>query len=174
MRDGNPGVCRRCDPSGYSGDDLEGDVRRGERLRLLAPPTEDERVAPLEPDDALARLRQPNEQRADLALARGIAAAAAFADVVLFRFDANEKRWIRQRVVHDRIATGKEVAAANGDETRISRAGAHDTPCRGERQPVRFHLPPVSPARAPAVGRGRVGRASREPRQPTSSTATYA
>jgi hypothetical protein len=54
MGDGDPRIRRRRDPGGDAGDDLELDPGRAERLGFFAPAPEHERVAPLEPDHALA------------------------------------------------------------------------------------------------------------------------
>ena len=55
------GGCRSGDARGDAGDDLERNPCSHERLDLLATTTEDERVAALEPDNAPAALRIPDE-----------------------------------------------------------------------------------------------------------------
>ena len=65
MRDGNARVRRRGDARRHARHDLERHARLGERLRLLAAAAEDERIAALEPHDALPLAPELDEQRVD-------------------------------------------------------------------------------------------------------------
>src|SRR5438105_4841581 len=176
--DGNSRVRRRGDARRDAGYDLEGDSRGRERLGLLAAAPEDERIPTFEPNDALPFARQPNDQGADLLLARRIGAAPALADVVLLglRPEAEEQRRVGERVVHDGVTRREEVSSTDGNEPRVSRAGAHeiDHP-RASSSLVRRHgtLAPLDPW-PPAAARGRAARATRavrhtrrRPRRPT-------
>jgi hypothetical protein len=91
---------------------------RRERLRLLAAAAEHERIAALQAHDALALVRQPDQQRVDLLLARGVGGTTALADVVQLEGPATsrhgrerEQRGIGQRVVDDRVANDEQLAA---------------------------------------------------------------
>ena len=56
------GTGERC---GDARHDLERDAGGGQRFRLLAASTKDQRIATLQPYDAFAFARQPNQQRVD-------------------------------------------------------------------------------------------------------------
>ena len=68
-RQRNFGLRRGGEGGGDAGHDVEGDVGRAERRHLLAGPAEDQRIARLEPDDAVAVPRLADEERVDLVLA---------------------------------------------------------------------------------------------------------
>ena len=68
MGDRDPGVGGRGDAGGDPGHDLELDPGLAQRLALLAAAAEDERVAALEPDDALARAGGLDQALVDLLL----------------------------------------------------------------------------------------------------------
>jgi hypothetical protein len=111
----------------HAGDDLEGDPGSLERQRLLAPAPEDERIAPFQPHHR----RQP---RAELdqylvqallghrVLARALPPVDPLGVVGRKRDDAR----IGEAVVDDRVAPLHELAAANGQEPGIARAGADE------------------------------------------------
>ena len=62
MRDRNAGQRRRRNRRRHAGHDLERDAGGAQRQRFLAAAAEDERVAGLQPDDALAASRGANQQ----------------------------------------------------------------------------------------------------------------
>ena len=66
--DGDAGIGGCRDPGRDAGHDLELDPRRAQRLALLAAAPEDERVAALQPNHALAAARRLDQHRADLTL----------------------------------------------------------------------------------------------------------
>ena len=79
--DRDPGVGGRRDAGGHPRHDLELDPGRAQRLALLAAAAEDERVAALEPHDALARRGRLDQPLADLLLGnRGNAGLLADVD----------------------------------------------------------------------------------------------
>ena len=51
VRDGDAGERRRANARGNARHDLEGDAMTNEKLGLLGPSSENQRIAPLEPDD---------------------------------------------------------------------------------------------------------------------------
>ena len=68
MRDGDSREQRRGNRAGDAGNDLAGNAGRGERQRLFPAASEDERIAALEPDDAMAAARLANHQPVDRVL----------------------------------------------------------------------------------------------------------
>ena len=79
--DGDAGVGGHGDGGGDAGHDLEGDAGVAQRLRLLAAAAEDERVAALQPDDALALAGLLDEQGVDRVLVVAAGRAGDLADV---------------------------------------------------------------------------------------------
>jgi hypothetical protein len=74
------GIGPRGDGGGDSGDHLKRNARGGQRGRLFAPPAEDIGVAPLEPDDGLARLGGGDEAGVDFLLLEGVGRPAFAAE----------------------------------------------------------------------------------------------
>ena len=92
------------DAGGDAGHDLEGDALRPQRECLLAAASEDERVAALQPHDALAFLGAAHHQRLGLLLRHGLP-AALLADEQQLRVRARavERRGRDQAVVEDHV-----------------------------------------------------------------------
>ena len=125
MRDGNSGVRRRGDARRHAGHDLERHAGRGERLRFLAAAAEHERIAALEPHDALALASELHEQRVDVVLARRLRAAAALADVV--QLDVGVRRRVPPATIAGlasaSVAIASHVASSSPPRT-VSRPGS--------------------------------------------------
>jgi hypothetical protein len=66
-------VCRDGGGRAHPGHHLESDAGRGQRLALLGPAPEDERVATLEPHDSLAVERPVDQHPVDVGLAERLA-----------------------------------------------------------------------------------------------------
>ena len=77
MRDGNACVGRSSNSGRHTGDDLEANARRRERLRFLATAPKDERIAAFESHDPLSFLAETHEQRIDVVLFRRLRSTAA-------------------------------------------------------------------------------------------------
>ena len=127
------GMGRATERCGDPRHDVEGDAGLGQRLELLAAPTEDERVAALEPDHALAGPRQRDQQLIDPGLGQHVA-IAHLADENGLRLRRHQLEHVRphQPVVdHDvgrcssRSARRVKRSAAPGPApTRWTRPGA--------------------------------------------------
>ena len=104
VRHRNTGIRRRADGTRDSRHDLERDTRVGQRLELLAPAPEDERIAALEPDDGRAGGAARNEQRVDLVLGHlGVSRLLADVDPLRRRWRELDQRRVYEPVVHDDV-----------------------------------------------------------------------
>ncbi len=74
MGDGDAGVGGAGEDGTDAGDDLEGEFLAGERLGFLAAAAEDEGIAALETDDALAGAGFLDEEGVDFVLGEGVGA----------------------------------------------------------------------------------------------------
>ena len=107
------------------GHDLELDPGLAQRFALLAAAAEDERVAALEPDDALARARGLDQPLADLLLRdRGHARLLADVDELGVLAGAVERAGRDQAVVEDRVGAGDQLQRARRHQPRVAGPGA--------------------------------------------------
>ncbi len=108
-----------------AGNDLDTDPVLNQVQRLFRAATEEIRVPALQPDDAFAFLGFPGEQLVDLVLLHHVLAAAlARVDLLGVRVAERENLGRYQRVIDEHIAAGKQFAATNGHQARVSRTGA--------------------------------------------------
>ena len=126
MRRRNAGVGRDSERRAHARHDLERHRRPAERLGLLGPPPEEERIAVLEPHDGLAGLRTGDEEPFDRRLveARGIAVGAADGDHLGVGPRMLEEATADEIVVHDDIGRRKAALAPEGQEARVARASS--------------------------------------------------
>ena len=138
-----------CGNSGCdAGNDLEGNRRVVQSLRLFASTPEHERVAALEPHHALAFASQLDEEGVDLLLRNRVLRAAALADVVQlgssgFSRTRREERRVGERVVHDCVRRIDELSALYRDETSVTRT------CANEKNSPFYH-PALASGESPA------------------------
>src|SRR5581483_677494 len=86
-----------------------------ERERLLASPTEDERVAALQTHDLVSPPAERDQQRVDLVL---VVRVAGNEDRILAGLGDELLR--DQPVVHEHVALADELEPANGDQARVA------------------------------------------------------
>ncbi len=123
--DRDAGVGGGGDAGGDAGDDLELDPGDAQRLALLAAAAEDEGVAALEPDDALAGSRRLDQPGADLLLGdRGHSRLLADVDQLGVLAGAVERPRRDQTVVEDRVGTGDQRQRPRRHQARVSRPSA--------------------------------------------------
>ena len=144
VRDGNPSVSRHRDRRRDARHDLERDARRPQRLRLLSPAPEDERIAALQAHDALALARLIDEQPVDRLL------------VVRFSGDlAHEDKFgLRLRLAREaRPLTSRSYTTTSASFSRWSPATVISPGSPGP-APTRYTVPgsltPSPPAAPPA------------------------
>jgi hypothetical protein len=155
MRHRNPGVCRTRDRRGDTGDHLERDAGGRERRRLLAAPTENERIPALEANDDFAGQAALDEQLIDLVLR---ATTRPFADenVRRLRGEGQERR-VGEVVVDDGIGPLEKGPAPQRQEPGIPRAGADEVDDAGRvfrahaRSARSISRPPASSRRVASV-----------------------
>ncbi|MEJ7718148.1 MAG: hypothetical protein WKF31_09370 [Thermoleophilaceae bacterium] len=125
--DRHAGVGGRRHPRRHAGHHLEGHARRGQRLGLLAAPTEHERIAALEAHHRSPGAPHLHEQRVDLLL-RHRGPARGLAHVAHLGVGAHllERTVGDQAVVEDRVGTGEKLERAPRHEAGIARPGAHE------------------------------------------------
>ena len=138
MGDGDAGVGGGGDARGDAGDDLELDPGRAQRFALLAAATEDEGVAALEADDALAGLRRLDQPLPDLLLRyRRHAGLLADVDQLGVLAGAVERPGRDQAVVEDRRRRWRSAPASAPSSARDRRArhrpGRRFQPARSNR-----------------------------------------
>src|SRR5258708_20294523 len=149
MSDRDTGVRQCGDTSRNSWHNLKANARRRQRLRLLTPSPKNEWIAALEAYDALATSREADEETIDLVLPCGLGRPAALPDVMPL-WSGRDKERIGEGIEDDGIASFQQLAAPNGDQTRITGTGAdeiHDAARRGRRAHDR-RAPPSTPANA--------------------------
>ncbi len=118
------------DPRRYPRHDAKRHVILDQRQRLLAPTPEDEGIAALQPEDAIARLRELDETKRDVALLGGRLAAALSR---IFENGARPRKLqalgIDQRVVHDDIGFHQPLDCEHRQKARVAgpRADEPDT-----------------------------------------------
>ena len=166
MGDRDAGVGGGGDPGGDAGDDLELDPGLAQRFPLLAAAAEDERVAALQPHDALAGPGRLDQPLADLLLRhRGLPRAPCR------RRPARRPRGRRQRpgrdqpVVEDRVGARRSAPAsapssAPGRRAR-RRPGRRPPPARSFRCAFDSYGWESAPKHAPSPRRGRGARGRR-------------
>ncbi len=129
--DRDPGVGGGGDAGGHAGHDLELDPGLAQRLALLAAAAEDEGVAALEPDDALARAGGGDQPLADLLLRhRRHPGRLADVDELGVLAGAVERPRRDQPVVEDRVGAGDQLQRARRHQPRVAgpRADQVDDP----------------------------------------------
>ena len=157
--DGVVGLARRCrdagqrrtgEARGEAGHDAEADARAGQRQRLFAAASEDERIAAFEAEHPLSLARQRDQPLVDVALMRGrLAAALAGSLDVRARSQVTEHARVDQLVVHDDVAAPQGVHGHERQQARIARPGADEPDlARIERRKFRIHRPLVGVHRA--------------------------
>ena len=124
MGDRNAGISGRCDGGGDAGNDLKRDARRPALLRLFSAPTEDERIAALQPCHRLALFGLRDQQGIDVRLPHRVL-GARLADIDLFGVgtDMLEQGGVREPIVHHDIGGAQQLHAAHGDQSGIARPG---------------------------------------------------
>src|SRR5258708_6359671 len=153
MSDRDTGVRQCGDTSRNSWHNLEANASRRQRLRLLTPSPKNEWIAALEAHDALATSREADEETIDLVLPCGLGRPAALPDVMPL-WSGRDKERIGEGIEDDGIASFQQLAAANGDQTRITGTGAdeiHDT----ARRRLGGHDPRVAASRLAIASRAR-------------------
>jgi hypothetical protein len=107
--------------------DRERHARRSAGLRLFAAAAEYERVAAFQPDDTLAFLGPADDERLDFALGEGVL-RCPLADEDAFGTGGRvvEQGGVHERVVEDDISAFERAPPGDGDQPRITGAGAHD------------------------------------------------
>ncbi len=111
----DPRIGGHGDRGGDPGDDLEGDTRLPEDLRLLASPAEDEGIASLEPRDDRPLLRLRHQEVVDLPLGNGMfAALLAGIDQTGLRTRMAEDLRADQVVVDDHLRLPDALHAPGG------------------------------------------------------------
>ena len=124
--DGDSRRGRNGDARRDAGHGFAAHARFAQREKFLSAAAEHERVAALEPHDALALEPEAHEQRVRLVLRHGVA-AAALADRILFRaVRQREERGVEQVVVHDGVALLEQRAPALRDPLRAAAARADE------------------------------------------------
>jgi hypothetical protein len=107
-----------------SGKDAERDAVLDQREGFLAAAPEDEGIAALEPQHALAFAGEPDDERRDVVLmGRGLAAPLA-GEMHFGRLGGTEDRGVDQRVVDDGIGLGEGGGDVERDLPGIARARA--------------------------------------------------
>ena len=125
MRDGNAVERGRRKRRRHAGNHLDGNSSGNQREGLLAASAEDERVAALEPHDALAAERAADHHPLDGLLRDGVP-PGAFAHVAPARLrSVTQRRAVDQRVVEDHVGGAQPRDGAERKELRIAGAGAH-------------------------------------------------
>ena len=125
-RQRNAGVCRCRQSRGDARHDFERDPGASERCRFLGSATEEQRIATLEANDAVARERQ----RDKLPLNRRLIRLRTMTDLS-DRHQSCARAAIRQDLSADQmimqydISLSNELERAHRQETRISGTGAH-------------------------------------------------
>ena len=106
---------------------FEREPRGGNRLRLLASPSEDERVAPLQPDHHFSLPGLLDDQPIHLILIL-VPSTASAADIDAFgvRWDMVQQDRIRQVVIEHHIGLLKTLLPAKGEELLVARAGPYE------------------------------------------------
>ena len=163
MGDGDPRVGGRRDAGGDPRHDLELDPGRAQRFALLAAAAEDERVAALEPHDALARRGRLDQPLADLLLRhRGHAGLLADVDQLGVSRAPVERARRDQAVVEDRVGDGDQLQRSRRHQPRVAGPGPDQVD------------DPRSRAHAAASARSRMSRAPAASRRSARSAPTGA
>jgi hypothetical protein len=109
-----------------AGNDLVRDAGRFERQGFLAPATEHERVAALEPDHTLATLRRADHQAMDAFLIDRVP-ASPLADVEPLGLRRQlEQIGLHERIVEHEIRVAQTMECTQREQLRISRACADE------------------------------------------------
>ncbi len=158
--DRDAGIAEAADAGGDARHQTEGDARIDQRQRLFAAAAEDEGVAALQAQHALAGPRQFDEARRDVALLRA-RLAAALAGILKLRPRPCELQngFVDQRVVDHDVGLLQRVERVERQQARIARPGADQPhPARLEdrqRQRRRRVVRDVRhPLRLPVPGQG--------------------
>ena len=123
----NAGVGGHRNPRGHPRDDLEGNPRLAQSLRLFAAPAEDVGIASLEAHDALAAMCESHEQRVDLFLRHGVVAG-----FLPHRMKGDAARQIgrqdrrRQPVVDDCVGREEAPPSLERQESGVARSGTDE------------------------------------------------
>src|SRR6185503_11320510 len=120
MRERDARKRRRCDGRGNTGHDFERNAGVRECECFLGAAREQQGIATLEPDDALARARESDHFFVDVFLLRAWI-AETLAHVVTLRLARGvEERRVGETVVENDVSPPEDVEPAHGDETRIT------------------------------------------------------
>ena len=131
----NAGIGQSGDAGGNSRHHTERHVMPDQHQAFFPAASEDERVAALQPQDPLARLRQFDEPERDIdLLCRRLSAALARVDPRAFRSGQIQDAPVDQRVVDHHIGPAQGVDCMQGQQPRIARARAHQP------DPARFEV----------------------------------
>lgn len=123
MRERDARVIRRGRDGRHARHDLEGNFGLHQRLRLLAPATEDVGIATFEPHDAFARARLGDHQCVELFLGNVLSFAAR--NQFAARAGVPEQCRVDQQIVNDHVGALQQIRAAQREQSRIARARAH-------------------------------------------------
>ena len=122
VRDGDARVVRRGDKGGNARHHLEGNLRRREFLGLLAAPSENVRVAALQPHDGLAFLRFRDEQLVQLLLRDGVGGSAlAPVDELGGLGREAEQILIDECVIDHDIRASEQLGSTPGKQPHVAR-----------------------------------------------------
>jgi hypothetical protein len=127
MRDGDARVRGSGDRRRHPGHDLVAETRGATRLCLLGATAKHERVAALQPDDRLPRVRAGHEQVVDLVLRQRVA-LGRFADVDHPRVRPAQPQRVARRepvIRHDR-GRAQQHGDAQAQQRGVAGPGAHE------------------------------------------------
>ena len=127
VRQGDAGVGGYGGSSRYSGDDFEADAGGGQLHRLFRAPAVNAGIAPFEAHDFFPLAALGEEERVDLFL--GMASAAtllAYIDLFTGGVSKIEKAMVEEFVVEEDIRLPQAMGAFDGEQGRVTRAGADD------------------------------------------------
>src|ERR671924_786872 len=121
----DPRIGRRGNAGRHSGNYFEAHACIRERLRLLAPSSEHERVATFKPHDAFALASVIDQEPVYLGLIdRGTTGLLADVDQLALRCSVREYGGGDEAIVNDHVRPRDQVERAPGRKTRIARPGA--------------------------------------------------
>ncbi len=144
----NAGECRRCEGRADTRHDLEGHVRSGACKRLLAPSSEDEGIAPLQPDDLFALSGSLHQEIVDVFLVDGgLSGGLSGVDALGRRGREVEHLAGDQPVVHDHVGPPEGVRPSQGEEAGVPGTRSYQEDSSGHAAPLPSSRP-TSKARA--------------------------